>query len=270
MATFGYGRVSTANQTTENQRRELEQAGYALDFWFEDAGVSGKTCARQRPQFVRLLDRIRAGETLVVAKLDRLGRDALDVLQTVRTLQERGVAVIVHQLGRVDLTSPAGRLLLTMLSAVAEMERDLLIERTQAGLERAKAEGKRLGRKPKTTPEQRQEIKRRTGAGESVSALAREFGVSRATVISIRDADGAAEPAAPIPEPEPYSYRQPDPDAPGDPRCQAKRRDGGRCKERTVAVVFVPDHRGQRAEFGACHRHSRYDFIPHKSIFIEK
>lgn len=112
MATFGYGRVSTANQTTENQRRELEQAGYALDFWFEDAGVSGKTCARQRPQFVRLLDRIRAGETLVVAKLDRLGRDAVDVLATVRELQARGVAVIVHQLGRVDLTSPAGRLLL--------------------------------------------------------------------------------------------------------------------------------------------------------------
>lgn len=187
MTTFAYGRVSTAEQTAKNQRLELEQAGYQIDYWFEDLGISGKTCASQRPQFVRLLDRIRAGETLVVAKLDRLGRDAVDVLQTIRDLEARGVAVIVHQLGRVDLTSPAGRLLLTMLSAVAEMERGLLVERTQAGLERAKAEGKQLGRKPKTTAEQRQEIKRRARAGETVSGLAREFGVSRATIISIRD-----------------------------------------------------------------------------------
>jgi putative DNA-invertase from lambdoid prophage Rac len=189
MATFGYGRVSTAEQHPENQRRELEAAGYAFDFWFQDIGVSGKACASQRPEFRRMLDRIREGETLVVAKLDRLGRDAVDVLQTIRGLRERNIGVIVHQLGKVDLTSPAGRLLLTMLSAVAEMERDLLIERTQAGLARAKAEGKRLGRPAKTTPEQRESIRRRARAGESVSGLAREFQVSRATVIAIRDAE---------------------------------------------------------------------------------
>lgn len=188
MVTFGYGRVSTALQHTENQRRELEAAGYAIDFWFEDVGVSGKTCASQRPQFQRMLDRIRAGETLVVAKLDRLGRDAVDVLQTVRALQALQVKVIVHQLGQTDLTSPAGKLLLTMLSAVAEMERDLLIERTQAGLARAKAEGKRLGRRPKTTPEQREAIRRRLRAGESVAAVARCYQVSRATILAIRDA----------------------------------------------------------------------------------
>lgn len=187
MSTFGYGRVSTANQSTENQRLELEQAGYKIDFWFEDAGISGKTHTSQRPRFQKMLERIRQGETLIVSKLDRLGRDAVDVLQTVRQLQERKVHVIVHQLGNTDLTSPAGRLLLTMLSAVAEMERDLLVERTQAGLERAKAEGKPLGRKPKTTAEQREKIKVRARAGESPSVLSREFGVSRATIIGLRD-----------------------------------------------------------------------------------
>lgn len=195
MKTFGYGRVSTHTQTTENQRLELEQAGYKVDFWFEDAGISGKTHASQRPEFQRLLERIREGETLVVAKLDRLGRDAVDVLNTVRELQARKVRVIVHQLGSTDLTSPAGKLLLTMLSAVAEMERDLLIERTQAGLERAKAEGKQLGRPAKTTDEDRRRILERLDAGESVSQLARDFKVSRATIIGIREAGRESLPA---------------------------------------------------------------------------
>lgn len=187
MATFGYGRVSTGAQTTDNQRLELEQAGYKIepDFWFADEGVSGKVAASQRPAFKAMLGQIRRGETLVVSKLDRLGRDSIDVLQTVRQLGERGIKVVVLQLGNTDLTAPAGKLLLSMLAAVAEMERDLLVERTQAGLARVKAEGKRLGRPSKTTPEQRIEIRRRQIKGESVSALARGYGVSRASIIKI-------------------------------------------------------------------------------------
>ena len=123
---------------------------------------------------------------MVVSKLDRLGRDAIDVLQTVRHLGDGGVRVVVLQLGNTDLTSPAGKLLLSMLAAVAELERDLLVERTQAGLARAKAEGKKLGRPSKTSPSQRADILCRLGAGESVSALARLYGVSRANVIGIR------------------------------------------------------------------------------------
>jgi putative DNA-invertase from lambdoid prophage Rac len=188
MATFGYGRVSTREQTTENQRLELEQAGYKLDYWFADQGVSGKVPACARPQFGTLLEKMRDGETLVVTKLDRLGRDAIDVGGTVRALAARSIKVVVLQLGNTDLTSPAGKLMLTMLSAVAEMERDLLVERTQAGLVRAKSEGKKLGRPSKTTPEQRNEIARRLEKGESVSALARFYGVSRANVIGIRSA----------------------------------------------------------------------------------
>lgn len=136
-----------------------------------------------------MLGQLRKGESLVVSKLDRLGRDAIDVLQTVRQLGERGIKVIVLQLGVTDLTSPAGKLLLSMLAAVAEMERDLLVERTQAGLQRAKAEGKSLGRPSKTTPAQRVEIRHRLGVGESVSALARDYDVSRANIIGIRAAN---------------------------------------------------------------------------------
>jgi DNA invertase Pin-like site-specific DNA recombinase len=189
MKVFGYGRVSTGQQTTENQRLELEQAGYLIesDYWFADEGISGKVSASQRPAFKALKVQIRQGETLVVSKLDRLGRDAIDVLQTIKELGNKGVKVIVHQLGNTDLTSPAGKLLLMMLSAVAEMERDLLVERTQAGLARAKAEGKILGRPSKTTDIQRVEIIKKLQVGESVSAVAREYKVSRASIIGIRD-----------------------------------------------------------------------------------
>ena len=191
MKTFGYGRVSTGQQTTENQRLELEQAGYLIEtgFWFADDGISGKVSASQRPAFIKLKEQIRSGETLVVSKLDRLGRDAIDVLQTVKELGAKGVKVIVHQLGNTDLTSPAGKLLLMMLSAVAEMERDLLVERTQAGLARAKAEGKILGRPPKTNKIQRTEIISKLQIGVSVSAVAREYAVSRASIIRLRDND---------------------------------------------------------------------------------
>jgi DNA invertase Pin-like site-specific DNA recombinase len=89
----------------------------------------------------------------------------------------------VLQLGKLDLTSPAGKMMLTMLAAVAEMERDMLVERTQAGLARAKSEGKTLGRPSKTTTEQREEIIAKYAAGESVSTLARRYSVSHANIL---------------------------------------------------------------------------------------
>ena len=190
MATFGYGRVSTIQQNTNNQKLELEQSGYQIDYWFEDTGISGKTSANQRPQFIALLAKIRDGESIIVSKLDRLGRDAIDVLQTVKQLSHRNIKVIVHQIGSTDLSSPAGKMLLTMLAAVAEMERDLLIERTQSGLQRAIQEGKQLGRPSKTNANDRTEILAKLNSGESVSQLAREFKVSRGTIITIRNIYG--------------------------------------------------------------------------------
>lgn len=184
MAIFGYGRVSTAEQTADNQRLEIERAGYAVEYWYADT-VSGKAHAAQRKQFSILLGKLRARDMLVVSKLDRLGRDAPDVLATIKALGALGVEVVVLQLGRLDLTSPAGKLMLAMLAAVAEMERDLIVERTQAGLARAKAEGKTLGRPTKTTPEQRIAMADGYARKQSVSALAKLYGVSRATVLTI-------------------------------------------------------------------------------------
>lgn len=185
MAIFAYGRVSTSLQDTDNQRLELTNAGWVIDYWFADT-ISGKSASSQRPAFRELLTKIRDGETLLVSKLDRLGRDAIDVLQTVRDLGARNIKVVVHQLGSTDLTSPAGKLLLSMLAAVAEMERDLLIERTQAGLTRAKAEGKKLGRPSKIAPEQRSDILMSLSQGASISALARRYAVSRATIAGVK------------------------------------------------------------------------------------
>lgn len=184
MAIFAYGRVSTAEQTTNNQRIEIENAGHVVDYWFADT-ISGKTSATQRPQFKALLAQIRDGETLIVSKLDRLGRDAQDVGATVKMLAARKISVVVLQLGKLDLASAAGKMMLTMLAAVAEMERDLLVERTQSGLARAKSEGKTLGRPSKTTNEQRTEIVAKYAQGESVSSLARQFTVSRASILAI-------------------------------------------------------------------------------------
>ncbi len=186
MAIFAYTRVSTSDQTTENQRLDIERAGYKIDFFYADEGVSGKVLAAQRPQFKTLLSQIRDGETLVVSKLDRLGRDAQDVGATIKALAARKIEVIVLQLGKLDLTSPAGKLMLTMLAAVAEMERDLLVERTQSGLARAKAEGKTLGRPTRTTEVQRDAMRAKYALpGASISALAREYNVSRASVMRV-------------------------------------------------------------------------------------
>lgn len=192
-ATFAYLRVSKSDDvmTTANQRLELEQAGHRIDYWHEDT-ISGSTPALSRPGFAAMLDKMRDGESLVVSKLDRLGRDAMDVMSTVRSLAERRIKVVVHSLGGVELTSTTGKLLVTMLAAVAEMERDLLIERTRAGVARAKAEGKRIGRPAKTTPAQRDQIRAVLAQGGSVSSVAREFGISRAAVIATRRAGQSA------------------------------------------------------------------------------
>jgi DNA invertase Pin-like site-specific DNA recombinase len=185
MAIFGYGRVSTGGQTAENQRLEIERAGYAIDYWFEDT-ISGKSHSSQRPQFGKMVEKLRGGDVLVVSKLDRLGRDAPDVLATVKLLTSMNVEVVVLQLGKLDLGTAAGKLMLAMLAAIAEMERDLLVERTNAGLIRVKREGKKLGRPTKTTPEQRAAIARAFQSNvRSVSELAKTYNISRATVLAI-------------------------------------------------------------------------------------
>jgi putative DNA-invertase from lambdoid prophage Rac len=181
--TFVYARVSTADQTTDNQVREVEAAGFKVDPKRVIAEtISGSTAAMQRPGFARLVDRLETGDVLIVTKLDRLGRNAMDVRATVEQLASEGVKVHCLALGGVDLTSPAGRMTMTVISAVAEFERDLLIERTQAGLTRAKAEGKALGRPSSLTAEQQAEVRRKRTEGASLGQLAKDYSVSRAAI----------------------------------------------------------------------------------------
>ncbi|WP_027469223.1 recombinase family protein [Deefgea rivuli] len=145
--TFSYCRVSTIDQTNDNQELQIKEAGFKVTSSraFVET-ISGKTCAMQRPAFSELIGKLEEGDTLVVSKLDRLGRDTSDVLATITKLEAMGVKVHCLALGGMDLTSAAGKMTVTVLAAVAQFERDLLVERTQAGLQRAKAEGKTLGR----------------------------------------------------------------------------------------------------------------------------
>ena len=183
LRTFAYLRVSTAGQTTDNQLLEIQAAGFVVEPQRVVAEtISGSVPAFQRPQFSKLLERIETGEILIVTKLDRLGRNASDVRSTVERLTGMGVKVHCLALGGVDLTSPSGKMIMSVLSSVGELERDLLVERTQSGLARAKAQGKKLGRKPKLTPEDRSQIRVLKTQGASLATLAKQYGVSRSLI----------------------------------------------------------------------------------------
>jgi putative DNA-invertase from lambdoid prophage Rac len=178
--TFAYLRVSTTGQTTDNQLQEIKAAGFKVEpRRVVTETVSGNVATSQRRRFTRLLDRVEPGDVLFVTKLDRLGRNVMDVGSTVAKLAELGVRVHCLALGGVDLTSSTGKLTMNVLNAVAEFERDLLVERTQAGLSRAKAEGKTLGRPLSLTEDRRRLVEHRLREGVTVSALAREFETSR-------------------------------------------------------------------------------------------
>ena len=186
---FAYCRVSTIEQTTDNQVREIAAAGFNVSSSRTiTETVSGSVASAERPGFALLLNKLEEGDVLVVTKLDRLGRNAMDVRATVEALTGMGVRVNCLALGNIDLTSPAGKMTMQVINAIAEFERDLLIERTQAGLSRAKAEGKILGRRPTFSDKQSSQVRGRLKAGESVAALAREFDTSRQTIMRVRDA----------------------------------------------------------------------------------
>ncbi|RYG95056.1 MAG: recombinase family protein [Alphaproteobacteria bacterium] len=185
---FAYVRVSTNGQTTDNQIGEIRAAGFEVQVRrVVSETVSGSLAAKEREGFRKLLDRMEEGDILVVTKMDRLGRNAMDVRATVELLAEMGVKVHCLALGGVDLTSSTGRMTMSVINAVAEFERDLLIERTHAGLMRAKEQGKVLGRPAKLSAEQKRVVRERLGEGASISAMAREFAVSRLTIQRARD-----------------------------------------------------------------------------------
>lgn len=178
---FVYARVSTTDQTTDNQLLEIRTAGFEVkESRVVAETISGSTQTAERPGFVKLMERMEDGDVLIVTKLDRLGRNAIDVRQTVEALAKAGIRVHCLALGGVDLTSAAGKMTMQVLSAVAEFERDLLIERTQSGLKRAKAEGKKLGR-PEATGTTKDVLAARS-EGLSQSQVAEHLRISLATV----------------------------------------------------------------------------------------
>lgn len=184
---FAYCRVSTSDQTTDNQLAEIKAAGFTIDTRRAvRETISGSVAASERPEFSRLLDRLESGDVLIVTKLDRLGRNAMDVRATVEQLAALGVRVHCLALGGVDLTSPAGKMTMQVINAVAEFERDLLIERTNAGISRAKAEGKPFGRPSALSETQQAEVLHRLAQGDAVALLAREYETTRQTIMRVR------------------------------------------------------------------------------------
>ncbi|MCK0507359.1 recombinase family protein [Aromatoleum anaerobium] len=173
-----YSRVSTDDQTCENQRRTIA-ARYAVSKWFSDDGVSGSVAASQRLGMAALLAYVREGDVVVVVAIDRLGRNTIDVLNTVEALKAKGVSVVSMREG-FDLATPAGKLMLTMLAAVAELERENLKARQLAGLERARAEGKNLGRTKAI--DDAAVLAWRAANSASIKATAEHFGISAASV----------------------------------------------------------------------------------------
>jgi putative DNA-invertase from lambdoid prophage Rac len=192
---FAYCRVSTDGQTTENQVQEIQAAGFALEpHRVVEETISGSSAAGQREGFKRLLDRLERGDVLVVTKLDRLGRDVVDVVSTVKRLAAAGVKVCCLQLGNTDLTSSTGKLTMSVLAAVAEFERDLIVERTKAGLVRAVAEGKRLGRRSTLSDKQKADVRAALDSGATVYALAKQYGTTRQTIMRVRKSLDDVEP----------------------------------------------------------------------------
>ncbi len=184
MALIGYMRVSKADgsQTTDLQRDALIKAGVDPDHMYEDK-ASGKK--EDRPELASCLKALRAGDTLLVWKLDRLGRNLRHLVNIVHDLTARGVGlkVLTGQGAAIDTTSAQGKLVFGIFAALAEFERELISERTIAGLESARARGRKGGRPYKMTPAKVRLAMASMGQPEtSVAALCQELGITRQTL----------------------------------------------------------------------------------------
>lgn len=176
--TYGYVRVSTDEQTVENQKRELSEI-YNIDRWFEDHAVSGSTKGLQRDGMGELLIVAHKDDVIVTSAIDRLGRDTVDVLETVEALKSKGSTIITKREG-FDLSTPTGKAMLTIMSALAELEKANIKERQMAGIKRARAEGKHIGRSK--TVEYSKVKQWREANNASIKVTAEYFGISSATV----------------------------------------------------------------------------------------
>jgi len=177
---IGYARCSTDKQDLAAQQAKLEELGVASDRIYMDRGLTGTT--RARPGLDQALAAVRAGDTLVVAKLDRLARSVPDARQIADALVGRGVKLALGA-SVYDPTDPMGKMFFNILATFAEFEADLIRMRTREGMAIARAKGKLRGKRPKLSEKQQKELCRMHGTGEySISDLAELFSVSRPTV----------------------------------------------------------------------------------------
>ena len=190
MATFGYARVSTGEQSLDRQKDELTTAGSEMVYSEVGSGKKGAV----RPQWDELLRSLRKGDTLVVTELSRLGRSTSQLSQLADDLSDRGIGLRILNLG-IDTGTPSGKLVYSVIAAVAEMERDLLIERTNSGLAASRARGRKGGRKREFSPAAVRRAQERYDAGDlSVTEIARMAGVSRQTLYRYLKVAGTRDP----------------------------------------------------------------------------
>ncbi|WP_342650478.1 recombinase family protein [Pseudomonas sp. REB1044] len=178
MTVLAYVRVSTEDQSTDAQRHSIA-ALHNVEHWYADEATSGATKALHRPGFAELFKFARKGDTLIVSAIDRLGRDTIDLLETVEALKAKGVAVVSMREG-FDLSSSIGKAMLTMLAAVAELERSNIKARQMAGIARARATGQKLGA-PKRIDDEAVRVWRRENSA-TIQETATQFEISVAAV----------------------------------------------------------------------------------------
>nr|WP_014343583.1 recombinase family protein [Aliivibrio fischeri]AEY78086.1 TnpR resolvase [Aliivibrio fischeri] len=175
---IGYARVSSKEQSLDIQIKQLKELGCEKIF---QENASGKDS--ERTQLNAMIDFSRDGDVIHVMKVDRLARNTIDALQISEQLAKKGAGLIFHDLGNIDINSDVGRVIYTTISAFAEMERKRILQRCNEGRERAKSEGRHIGRFPNKTLHNR--IKELASEGMNKNAISKELGCSRTTVYSV-------------------------------------------------------------------------------------
>lgn len=171
---IGYARVSSRGQSLELQHSRLQAAG--CDKIFEEKRSGGK--GTERPALVSTLEFVREGDTLVITKLDRLARSVIDLASIADTLARKGVGFVVLD-QPIDTTTSTGRLIYNVLGAIAEFERELIVERRMDGIEDARKKGVKFGRKPKLTEEDKTKIREAHQGGTHWRELMATYGVGK-------------------------------------------------------------------------------------------
>lgn len=178
MAIVGYARVSTREQNLDVQLRQLHEAGVEKIFEEKESGVK-----EDRPQLAAMMEYIREGDTVVICKLDRIARSTKHLLSISETLEKKGVSFLVLNIN-LDTTTPTGKLMLTMLGAIATFEREMMLERQLEGIKEAKLNGKFKGRKP-TARAKTDQVMKLVAEGKTKEAIAKELGIGIASVFRI-------------------------------------------------------------------------------------